>query len=301
MKKFLIKLLVISLPILLMFLGMEILLRQIPNDYSFKYSFLKNNASKIETLILGSSHSYYGLNPEYITSFSFNASHISQSIDYDYAIFEKFNDQLSGLKTILIPIDYFTFYSRTSVGVENWRVKNYEIYYGINKSCLPKDHSELLSFKFNVNLKRAFNFITSRNKTSITCSDLGYGNIFRDQKDLQKTGILAAKRHTYTDETLFSENVTIIKKFIAYTKENDIKILFYTSPAYKTYTDNLKLYQLSKTINTIKGLIEENEHCSYLNFLTDKDFQSMDFRDADHLNKNGAIKFSKKINSILKN
>ena len=301
MRKFVLKVFAISLPIFIIAIAMEMLLRDIPNDYSFKSDYLETNAKKLDVIFFGSSHTYYGINPEYISGNSFNASHISQSIDYDFAIFDKYKDQYFNLKTIVIQIDYPTLYSRISTGSENWRAKNYEIYYGINTSYKPKYHFELLSFKFSTNFVRVISFVKNTNKSSITCNKLGYGNIDKKQKDLFRTGISAAKRHTKSDKSYYTKNVAIVKSFVKYANTNNLKILFFTSPAFHTYTENLDERQLELTIKTIKEITNQNENCSYYNFLEDSDFNSIDFRDADHLNQSGAHKLSNKLNLILNN
>jgi hypothetical protein len=45
----------------------------------------------------------------------------------------------------------------------------------------------------------------------------------------------------------------------------------------------------------------ENENVYYYNFLDDNDFVEDDFFDADHLNELGAMKFTKKVDSAIKN
>lgn len=288
-----------SIPILLAFVTLELCLRSIPNDYSFKNKYLEQNSAQIEHLFLGSSHAYYSINPEYISEHAFNASHISQSLDYDYAIFDKFKDDFRALKTIVLPIDYFSMFSRTATGIEAWRVKNYEIYYGINRSYDPKDHSELLNFKFSTSLKRVFAYLEDTDKGSITCSKLGFGNTVRQQKDLLESGQLAAKRHTKDDISYYQKNLAILRQFVAEAKQRNIQIVLYTSPAYPSYWENLDNNQLSITLDAVKELSTQNENCSYYNFLYDSDFNATDFRDADHLNIQGAQKFSRKLDSIL--
>ena len=68
---------------------LELLIRNIPNDYKLKKSYLDENSNKIENIFLGSSHTYYGIRPEIIIGNSFNASHISQGIYCDYRILKK--------------------------------------------------------------------------------------------------------------------------------------------------------------------------------------------------------------------
>ncbi|MFT7029373.1 MAG: hypothetical protein ACJA2C_000759 [Marinoscillum sp.] len=180
-------------------------------------------------------------------------------------------------------------------------MKNYEIYYGISKSYNPKNHLELLNFKFSNNLKRSFSYLKNNDESSITCSELGYSNITRNQANLKETGISAAKRHTKNDQNFFSENVYILELFVKYAIENGINIVFFTSPAYFTYTDNLNRQQLEKTLITIEKIVSMNPHCSYYNFLNDRDFDASHFQDADHLNQNGARLLSNKLNVILSN
>ena len=301
MKRFIIQTILVVSPIIIGLSVMEYCLRSIPNDYSYKRNFFEHNSEKIEYLILGSSHSYYGIDPTYIDGFAFNASHISQSIDYDYEIFKRYNGQFKKLKTIIIPIDYFTLFSRVSTGVESWRVKNYEIYYGINKSYNIKDHFELLNFKFSKNLTRCLSYLKNRKKNSITCSELGYGNLLKKQKDLNETGISAAKRHTKNDQKFYSKNLQILEDFVKHSNEKGVNIIFITFPAYHTYTENLNKHQLNKTMATIKDIVNRNPQNLYFNFLYDQDFDATHFQDADHLNKKGAQLLSEKINLILNN
>lgn len=279
---------------------MEYMLRNIPNDYSFKSEYLETNAESIEVLFLGSSHTYYGINPEYCEGIAFNASHISQTIDLDLEILKKYSTDLKELKYLVIPIDYFTFYSRISTGPEPWRMKNYNIYYDINSTLNLRNNYEVLSFSLKENYQRISAFYLN-DSSSRTCSDLGYVNIIRSQMDLIETGTTAAKRHTDNNNIeLLKESVKIIDYIIHYAEKNNISIIFYTSPAYITYRKNLEIEQLNLTLNTIDSISGEHKNTVYFNFLADDRFKSSDFFDADHLNNIGARKLTEIIDSIIK-
>lgn len=288
------------LPLMVFVLLMEHLLRIIPNDYNYKNEYLIKNSNNISKLFLGSSHTYYGINPNFVSGSAFNASHISQSIDLDYKIIKKYKNNWNVLEYIIIPIDYFTLFSRLSNGIEYWRVKNYNLYYDMQLSNSLSDHSELLSVSFKSNLSR-INSYYFLNKTSMTCSELGFGNNFINNKDLVKTGKEAALRHTKSDLSKLDESVGILKEIINFASKNNIRIIFYTSPAYKTYVSNLDLNQMNLTLNTLNELVEKNKNCSYFNLLEDPSFDSFDFRDADHLNPKGAKKLSLKIDELILN
>ena len=147
MNKFIKKVLIFSMPVIIFIILMEVFLREIPNDYSYKKNYLDTHSNELETIFLGSSHAYYAINPEYIHFNSFNAAYVSQSIDYDLEILKKYENRTAKLKFIVIPIDYFSLYNRLETGVESWRIKNYNIYYGFNRSYYFKDNFEILNGK----------------------------------------------------------------------------------------------------------------------------------------------------------
>ncbi|OCB78491.1 hypothetical protein [Flavobacterium crassostreae] len=116
------------IPILVVMTSFELLLRNIPNDYSYKKKYLDAKSDGIEVLFLGSSHIYFGINPEYITKKSFNVAHSSQSLNFDLEIIKKYKNRWKNLKYIIVPIDYFSMYTTLEDAIEKWRVKNYSIY-----------------------------------------------------------------------------------------------------------------------------------------------------------------------------
>ena len=298
MKKFLIKVCLFTVPFILFLLITEYLLRNIPNDYSYKNQYLEKNAKNIETLFLGSSHAYYGINPEYYSGKSFNASHISQTIDLDYKLIKKYAQDFNKLQYIVIPIDYFSLFARTSIGVESWRMKNYNIYYNMKTSIKPKDYLELFSFNLKRNLKRIKAYYYY-NIDNLTCSNQGYGNTEMEQSDLIKTGKIAAEKHTKKEKNYLKESIEIINEIISYAENNNKNILFYISPAYYTYRDNLDSIQLKITIDKIDSISNKHKNSFYINLMGDKNFIAEDFRDADHLNTNGAKKLTQIINNYI--
>lgn len=298
MKRFSLNILIFIIPIIIFIIITEYALREIPNDYSYKNNYLKNNAHKIETLFLGSSHTYYGINPDYFPGNSFNASHISQSIDLDYKLINKYSDKFENIKTIVIPIDYFSLFSRTSTGIEYWRMKNYNLYYNLNTSKNPKDNMELFSISLKKSIDRIINYYYF-GENNITCSVLGYGNTKRKQQDLIKTGKTAAARHTKEDKKFLDESIEIIIEIIEYSRQKKVDVIFFTNPAYKTYRNNLNSAQYQITINTIDSISNKYDNAYYYNLISDETFTQEDFRDADHLNEYGAKKLTNKIAKII--
>lgn len=306
MKKFIIKSFLTGLPIFLLLISMEILVRKIPNDYSHKKEYLDKHSKDLEVLILGSSHAAYGLDPKFFSNNTFNAAHISQSLEYDLKIFYKYQSKLPHLKTVVIPISYFSLFYILQDGPEPWREKNYAIYYDIDGSANLAGHSEVASQRTELNLKRIF-FYYVFNKSFMSSSNSGYG--LRDYfptDDLNKSGKIAAERHGITkgsDISLYvdtySDKMKLLNKFISDCEKSNVDIIFFTPPAFKSYYTNLNAYQLNTTINSAKILDADNDNVKYFDFLKDPRFLSSDFHNGDHLSEAGAEKLSKIINSII--
>lgn len=277
---------------------MEYILVSIPNDYSYKKTYLDKHSSEIEVLVLGSSHSFFGIDPIYFKKNTFNASHISQSLDFDNAILCKYKDRLNKLETIILPISYFSLWSKLENGSESWRVKNYQIYYHLNSKSL-KSKLELFNGKNTSSLKRVYEYYKSKTN-DITVNQFGWGTTYSsvNNNDLIETGLTASKRHTKkeidsgTNKKIFDSNINYISQIIDFCYKNGVNLIFITIPTHQAYFTQLDKHQLSTMINTVKSLTQKNSHINYLNWLNHPDFQDVDFYDADHLNEIGAEKLS---------
>ncbi|MDB5019717.1 MAG: hypothetical protein JWQ28_844 [Pedobacter sp.] len=297
MKKFVTHTLAFLLPIVFLGFIVEALLRRIPNDYKLKKAYLDHNASNVQTLILGNSHSFYGVDPKFLTTNSFNAASVSQSLNYDYYILKKYENHWTHLTQIVIPIDYFTLYKNLDIGSDLWRRKNYNLYYDMNVSSDIATNTELLSTRFKSNLTRLTSYYIFKNSL-ITTEALGWGNAYKGHKDLQKTARVALSRHTVKNYNLLADNVRTLTNIIKFAKARNIDVVFFTSPACKYYYDNVSQAQIGKTLSEVKKL-KDAYGVKYVNLLDDKSFLDADFYDADHLNWAGAKKLSLKINHIV--
>ncbi|WP_396217342.1 hypothetical protein [Flavobacterium sp.] len=300
MKKFWLHILKIIVPIFIFFLVLEIAIRKIPNDYQLKKSYLDKNASKINTLILGSSHTFYGINPKYFSKHTFNAAYVSQTLDLDEELLQIYKEKFSNLETVIIPISYASLFETLETDVEKWRLKNYILYYGFENKYRFTDNFETLNHDILLNIKKTVKFYVF-DKSFITSSNLGWGTNFNSKERKKFEGQYTAKKHTVNNFKLFDGNLKNIQKIIEFCQKKNIKILFITTPTHLSYYKNLNQIQLSKTIKTINELVQKNQNCSYLNLLKSDKFITADFYDADHLNDIGAKKLSllldKKINS----
>lgn len=291
------RLIFFSLPILMGFFVLEYYLRSIPNDYSYKKEYLEENAENIELLVLGSSHYYRAILAEDLKINSFNAAYVSQPLNMDFLIFNSYKDRLKNLKYLMVGISYPSLFSSLETGVENWRMKNYNLYYDFYVTHKVKDYSEVLSNTFDVNKIKAIDYYWLH-KNPITLTKRGSGPL-NMQYDLKETGIAAAKRHSLPSLLYYKEYIKELGKIIEYCKSNDIRIILVTSPTYYTYFDNLNMEQLSLMNHLLDSLSKNNQNVYRADHLKDKKFTKEDFYDGDHLRLQGAKKFTEILNQKL--
>lgn len=297
MKQFCLRTLVFVLPLLGLLVLFEAQLRAIPNDYSYKRSFWINRPHGIQVLVFGSSHSFYGVDPAYFTAKGFNASHISQTLDLDHALFAEYIDGLSGLKAVLIPISYSTMIGKLERGKERWRLKNYVIHYGLPLSWAPTDHFELMNGTVQASLDRMIAYFES-GRTDLGCTEYGAAKTDPKREDLKSTGETAAKRHTRADRSLLPENTGHLKAIIALARSRHARIILFTPPAHGAYRAHMDSEQWQETQAAVKEVLV-GEDISYHNLLASPTFVDADFRDADHLSSEGRRKLSLMLDSLI--
>ncbi|GHV69766.1 hypothetical protein FACS1894199_18930 [Bacteroidia bacterium] len=287
-------------------ISLEMVLRHIPNDYSCKKDYLDTHANEIETLVLGSSHAYFDVDPAYFSDNTFNVAHVSQSLDYDYAILKKYDEKLVNLKTIIIAFSYPSLWGKLSIGLEKWRITKYILYYGIRNENDPiKSHSEILSNSFKTNILQILSYFKGTN--NIQQTKLGWGTMYciQNTPDLETTGKKAALRHTIDihspdNQKIFANNVAFLDSIIQICQRHSAKVFLLTTPHYKTYREHINEEQLSAMINKANEMANNHSNCIYMNLMEDSTFVSTDYYDADHLCEIGAKKLSLKLANDIK-
>ena len=288
------------LPILVLGCAMEFALRQIPNAYQVKSDYLEAHQNSIKTLLLGSSHILYGVNPEYLTEDALNYGHVSQTIDIDCDILHRYINNLEALETVVLRLSYTTLFEQLKHGDERWRIKDYELYTDINLDATLKQHFEMFTVKLKYNLERMYTYyILSENLEYITAQGWSENIKHELTETIEEQGAAIAERHTINNDELYVENFKTLESIIQVCNEKGIRVILVSMPAYRSYVESLNHIQLERTIAVGEIMDLKYNNCIYFNYMDDKRFGRQDFLDADHLNRLGAEKFSKVLDSIL--
>lgn len=298
--KFILKVFLLAiLPAILFLSAYEVLYRNIPNSYKLKHDYLAKSADSVKILILGSSHIFYGVNPEYLPKGSFSAANVSQSLYYDGLIYDRYFKGKVNPEYIIIGMSYNSLWHDLAKSIEDWRIRKYNIYYGFGGI---RDYLSDDNYEFTLGDRTVWDYYRS-NKDFLKCTDLGFGTSYIDNSsyDLNETGLSAAKRHACNMKERagdFAINIAALDDILSDAAGRS-KIVFLTAPGYSSYRNAIPKEQILRTEDVVEEYIKKYPDVVYLNLFEDGRFVEKDFFDGDHLCTSGAKKLSIILNDTL--
>ena len=267
------------------------------------YRKFENVPYDIEICNFGSSH---GSNDYFYDKFQtkytcFNFALPSQSLDYDYRIFEHYKEHISENAIIFITISYMSLYGideslYDDFGSKNKRyyhflpkelIKEYELKTDVFETCLPAlvQYDKLLP----VLVGKQDDSTEDWTRTA-------------DQIDMNEYVSEAYKRHLvrnkmdeYGNRIINKEYVNSLIDMIDMCREINARPILVTTPYLSEYTNFIteNSPDFLESFYDLVGKIADQKGVPYYNYAFDdrfyKDYSL--FVDADHLNKNGALKF----------
>lgn len=305
MNRFIKRVFIFFIPIILFSIAYEIIIRNIDNDYQYKNQWLTENSQTIELLAIGSSHCYCGIVPELLPIRSFNAGHSDQSIKYDYLIFNKFYDSMDSLKYLIVTISYGDpFYFVEDNINADYIQKNYAIYYD-----LPIDgYSNSFEILNGIDLSAIWNYYV-KNIPLKLCSSLGNLQCpIESENNWQESATIRAQQLSIDSvsgtlekkiyENYYS-NISYMEKLINLCSTKNAKVILLTTPFHESFRQNINKEEWRLTIDFCNHLTQEFNNVSYINLFDDPRFSDEDFYNSDHLNTNGATKLTNILNEYI--
>ena len=295
------KLIYLLLPFLLLALYTEYNLRQVENGYSRKSSDIEQALDSTQVLILGSSHSLFGVDPDQFSQSTFNMAYVSQSLYYDRMILGIYLDRMPALKTVVLPISYFSLDTSIAMSTEKWRCYFYEKYFS-----LPVEGSSVQRFTTMFDLKRysmialygipkSLKHLRNNFRLNLVSEQQLNGWLKRDLSvPLQdKKGQQAVALHeSLMFPGLRPVNMVYLQEMATLLRQRNIRLVLVTLPVHQTYSAHIDIDRYKSMVEASNKFCAENG-CDYLNLFSDQRFGDADYFDTDHLNSTGARKFSK--------
>jgi len=301
--RFLCKLLLFLVPLLTLLGYAEVRLRRVPNGYNTKRAFLEQQLDSVEVLVLGSSHAYFGIDPQCLSLRAFNLAFTSQSLYYDTRLVRRYLDRMPRLQLVLVETNYYNLWQQIADGKELWRDYFYYHFWGIRYRALAWFDLRMVSYialySPDVTLqyaRRNFNVNPERD-----APPTGFGWGPKDTITIlaaigDSWGRARAQLHNAAINTPeLPEHIADLDSMLEELGRRHIRVVFVTLPVLDCYSRYLSPAINLRNVQAIDILCSKHG-CRRADYLFDMRFVASDFLDADHLNFRGAQKFSRILN-----
>ena len=275
------------------------------NQIGAKKHLLEQQNHETRVLILGSSHSYYGILPAILGKPAFNLSSFSQTLYYDDALLNRCLETLPSLELVILPVSYFSMESQLDEGIERWRSYYYRYEWGIPQHDWHMAwHVRNFSAYFLCGKEVGpWNVLLGRIKDVTADFDRMGGWTNRPSGPeinknstvasyLQESALIALKRQQSGMKIKnIQENERILNDLARKLARKGIGLVLVTLPVSRYYGEGMDPAAYKRMQSTLNNICSNNG-VSYLNHTFDRRFLDGDFWDGDHLNAAGAQKYS---------
>lgn len=309
MKTFLLRILIpVIIGCLIVLGGLELFIRRLPNDFKYKNTYMEKHCSDIKLLCLGPSTISMGVKPSYFDfQPAFSCAYASQSLDYDYWIFNKFIDKMDSLQFLVLDMSpRVPWYSKNMEAEAN--IKRYYLYYG----CPYYEKKFENCFEISMSIKELFlRFFPKKGKDNLMTIDEDgyqshhYDNVPYDEKKWNRSAkasinIIPCLNDKDASER-YAKGVDYMVNIIKKCKEKNVKVILLSVPQMSIVYDYLPQDQLEISEGLADSLQKVYDNVYFLNYLkADSLFTTDDMFNPTHLNPRGAQKFTMILNDTIK-
>ncbi len=304
MKKFLTYCALFVLPGALLFIAMEVMVGFIPNSYSYKYKYVKENGGNIQALAIGHSQLYDGFMPEAFFLPAFNLCNSDQSYVDDYYILRELLDDMPNLKVVILPIGY------VDVGVpgEEGRLTDRACFY---HKYMHLDYDGRLPLKYRFECfapRRTWDKIWMyfiEHADIVGCDSLGRRstNYLRNRKhELGYDRILGAYTCPEHDcgKLCLRDGEFYLAQILKILQERSIAIVLVSPPYYWNCGFSRVNHEQRKFAKDFAESLCREFPVHYLDLESDPSYIYDDFFNETHLSEIGAEKFTRRLGEFVK-
>jgi hypothetical protein len=283
MQKFLQKILTYTVPIALLAIGLEIYVERIPNSYTYKRTYMEKHAAQIQTLVLGSSYAYDGIDAEVLPN-AFNLANSSQCFEDDYRLLQRYIVDMDSLQTVILPLSYSSLQMVSS--------SNRRGYYTIYMDLYPRWPLSKYSFECcNLELMTKKIIKHALREDVVRCDSLGQriGHTIESRPaDWQDTEKLVANDRFVGSaaQPYIKENTYWLRRIALECQVSGVEFYLVKMPALQDYRNATPLEQveaMNQALESIASKFDCVRVLDYQDWGTDADFWN-----ATHLNTDGA-------------
>ncbi len=294
------------IPLIIVYAILEILVLNIPINYKVFGNYLNKHASEIEVMALGSSQMKCGFNPALSVERAINLASTSQHHNEDFKILKGTINRIPNLKTVIIEVSY-NHLELPHHPKDYWKNSVYLKYYGINTFERPTWVKDKLIYLANARfyshkLMDHYFYKTDKSQLNEYGFDTNnYEGVFKKLNyDETKIAEHKFKIITREDLTIFNTNTVYLFKMIDFMKEKNLNVIICTVPLYKTYLNKRNPNIVRRRDSVLSEILKKYKNVTILDKETDTlQFTAKDFLNENHLNPDGAKKFTALVNRKL--
>lgn len=292
MKRFLRDIGLFSVVALLFFGALEWIAESIPNSYTYKRECMEQQGAQIQTLILGSSNAYDGLNPS-VLPHAFNLSNSSQTLEDDYRLLAKYISSMDSLQTVIVGLGYHSLGATTE--------DNRRTYYTIYMDLYPRWSISKYSFEVcnpEILIKKIIKYAVSRDVTR--CDSLGQR--VGHTKEAVETGaewwnkdVLSLVENDKLEigncRLAIEENTQYLKEIVDLCNAHNVKPVIVQMPVMEEYKRKLPREQVALMEDVLQSL-DSSAICIDA---SEWDMPEDGWYNATHLTKEASEEFTRKL------
>ncbi len=302
MRRFLMKLLVGSLPFIIAFAVVEHHCRT-RTVIAIRKDYIHRHAERISTLLLGDSHSNRNLNPGGLTMPAASVALGGQPLSIDYYLLQKLLPTLPHLSTVVMEVSPHRFFY--DLDATHWNAHLYRAMWGIpykteqfswsNYSLVLAHHKHCAEVYLNY---------LGLSGTYLPPDSLGFvpsdscGRFHNMRYDTARIAATFRMRHKFDDTALVPVNLRFLDESIRLCRQRGVRVVLVSAPLYPTYAAAVPQRQWQQ-VNDIIQQIAHSNHVPWYNHSRDTCFSVYHFHDDDHLNPRGAAMFTSLVNRYI--
>ena len=288
MRKFLSKIVLFLIPVVIILVGAEAFVRSIPNSYQLKDDWMQRHGHEVSTLLLGNSHGYYALMPSEMGDSVFNLCNVSQRLEHDYYLLRHYAGSYENLRRVVLVADNSNLFDIPMEEDEPARVTYYQLYMGYRAhSMLSRYGFELANMTYTLQKLKYY-----REGMSVMCDSLGWGNNYivadRNPDDFLYENV---RQHHFDNWEDTYRNRDYMDSIAAWCQQHHVELVLLQTPVCKDYTRKAVEWQL-QLVNAMVDSCCTKYGARKMDYSCDSRFLDTDFFDSDHLSDQGARKFS---------
>jgi len=227
--------------------------------------------------------------PNAMPSAAYNLANVSQTFDYDLTLIKRVADSA---QAIVLTVDQSNLFNTPLQENSEWyRCRYYNLYM----------HCQTPSYKPGYLLEIAGGEVTRKKAESylhhepLGCDSLGWHNtcepITGYNRHLSDSAAMVHTiNHRLRDAQDFSHNVSVLKEIVTLCAAKGTKLIVVSMPLSSAYRRHASATQVAMLRQTAEELVSAG--AIYHDYGDDPRFTDADFHDSDHLDREGARRFT---------